>query len=406
MALYKRGEVWWYKFSWSGESVRESTKQTNKRVAQQIEAARKTQLAKGEVGIRDKKPIPTLEQFIEQEFMPFVRSEKAAKPNTVRFYANSAANLTAYSKMARLPLDRITTVDITGFAEQRRATGIQISTLNRDLSTLRRVFSLVQEWKRPDGNNESDSSWTLTTILPKVRMHPGENQRERVLTYEEEENYLEAAACIGETTLQDYEMALSGIRAAQRGQQPIKPTDPFLLQDVVTVLLDCGLRPEECYRLTWENIRDGAIQIFKGKRKASRRRVPASARVLFLLERRKTSSTSEWIFPAATKSGHIEDSTLKKKHVEALKGSEVSPFVIYDLRHTCLTRWAKTMDPFTLMKLAGHADLNTTRRYVHLNDGDVLAAMEKAAKARGGHNIGHTAENAKKEGPHKSASIN
>ena len=60
MAVYKRGDVWWFKFSWNGEQIRESTKQGNKRFAEQIESARKTQLAKGEAGIRDKKPIPTV----------------------------------------------------------------------------------------------------------------------------------------------------------------------------------------------------------------------------------------------------------------------------------------------------------------------------------------------------------
>ena len=57
-----------------------------------------------------------------------------------------------------------------------------------------------------------------------------------------------------------------------------------------------------------------------------------------------------------------------------------------------LTRWAKTIDPFTLMKLAGHADLSTTMRYVHLNDDDVRAAMEKAEVAKAGHKIGHSYE--------------
>jgi hypothetical protein len=27
--LYKRGKIWWYKFTWNGEAIRESTKQTN-----------------------------------------------------------------------------------------------------------------------------------------------------------------------------------------------------------------------------------------------------------------------------------------------------------------------------------------------------------------------------------------
>jgi hypothetical protein len=99
MAVYKRGDVWWFKFSWKGESIRESTKQGNKRVAEQIESARKTQLAKGEVGIRDRKPVPTLEQFMDLDFLPFVRTTKAAKPNTVRFYENSVANLKASSTL-------------------------------------------------------------------------------------------------------------------------------------------------------------------------------------------------------------------------------------------------------------------------------------------------------------------
>jgi len=83
MAVYKRGDVWWFKFSWKGELIRESTKQGNKRVAEQIESARKTQLAKEEVGIRDKAPVPTLAHFAEHDFLPFVRSTSAAKPRTV-----------------------------------------------------------------------------------------------------------------------------------------------------------------------------------------------------------------------------------------------------------------------------------------------------------------------------------
>lgn len=381
MAVYKRGKMWWYKFNWNGESIRESTKVGNKRVAEQIESARKTQLAKGEVGIRDKKPVPTVAHFAEHDFLPFVRSTSADKPRTVVFYENSVRNLKAYDKLARLKMDSVTSDVIGAFVAKRREAGRQVSTINRELATLRRMFHLAQEWER------------VTTILPKVRMLPGENQRERVLTSEEESRYLESASAIGAEILRTYDRALEGIRATVRGEQPMKPADPFLLRDVVTLLLDCGLRPEECYRLKWENIRDRGIEVFKGKRKASRRRVPASARLLAILEMRKSSIKSEWVFPATTKSGHIESSTLKKQHQAALTASGISPFVIYDLRHTCLTRWAKTMDPFTLMKLAGHTDLNTTMRYVHLNDDDVRAAMEKRSVAKDGHKTGHSAEN-------------
>lgn len=53
---------------------------------------------------------------------------------------------------------------------------------------------------------------------------------------------------------EDYGAALEGIRATMRGEQSRKP-DSYLLRDVVLLLLDCGLRPEEVYRLKWEQVR-------------------------------------------------------------------------------------------------------------------------------------------------------
>lgn len=58
------------------------------------------------------------------------------------------------------------------------------------------------------------------------------------------------------------------------------------------------------------------------------------------------------------------------------------------------------MDPFTLKKLAGHADLNTTMRYVHPNDEDVRAAMEKEQR---GHKNGHNTNSADSEGRDRTA---
>lgn len=375
MAVYKRGRVWWYKFTWNREPIRESTKQTNKRVAEQIEAAHKTSLAKGEVGIREKKPVPTLSHFMEQDFLPFVRTTKASKPNTVRFYENSVANLSAYSKLANLRLDEITTEQITGFVAHRQTRRVQVSTLNADLAALRRIFHLALEWGK------------VSTALPHVRLLPGANHRERVLTAGEERSYLEAATAMGPELQERYQCALEGIRAVKRGKLPQK-LDAYRLRDVTTILIDCGMRPEECFRLRWlDNIRDGAIEIYTGKGRGSRRRIPCSQRVLSIVAMRRAGATSEWVFPASTKSGHIEASSLKKQHAAAQKASGVAPFVLYTFRHTCITRWSKYMDPFTLHVLAGHADMNTTKRYVHPSDADILEAMERV---RAGHKTGHT----------------
>ena len=79
VSIYKRGEVYWYKFMWKGELVRESTKQRNDKVARQMEAAHRSSLAKGEVGIREKKPTPTLIEFCEKRFGPWIKTTTAQK---------------------------------------------------------------------------------------------------------------------------------------------------------------------------------------------------------------------------------------------------------------------------------------------------------------------------------------
>src|SRR5581483_1945419 len=96
-----------------------------------------------------------------------------------------------------------------------------------------------------------------------------------------------------------------------------------------------------------------------------------------------------WVWPAPTKSGHLEPSSLKKQHTKALKDSKVRPFVLYSFRHTFLTRLgASGCDVWTLARIAGHSSLAISARYVHPSEDSVLAAVEKL----GGHKIGHNAE--------------
>ncbi len=57
-------------------------------------------------------------------------------------------------------------------------------------------------------------------------------------------------------------------------------------------------------------------------------------------------------------------------------------FELYTLRHTCLTRWAPHMDPWTLAYLAGHRDMNITKRYAHPQEQTIRAAIDRA-RSRG-----------------------
>ncbi|HXI41866.1 MAG TPA: tyrosine-type recombinase/integrase [Bryobacteraceae bacterium] len=376
MAVYKqpKSKYWWYKFTWNGEPIRESTKQTNKRIAEQMEAAHRTALAKGEVGIRDKKPVPTLKDFAERDFLPFVRSTFTAKLKTQKYYEYGVKSLLAFERLATARLDSITTETIAAFVAVRKGAGVQISSINRELQALRRMFHLAQEWGK------------VEKALPTVRMVPGENHRERVLTSEEEALYF------------------AGAKSEAMNQH----MDASLLSDVASILLDCGLRPEECFRLRPENVRDGKIEIQYGKTDNARRRIPMTPRIQAILDMRLSKTAGgEWVFPAPTKSGHMEPSTLKKQHAKAIdqatailrkqtqrEDTEFQGFELYTLRHTCLTRWAPHMDPWTLAYLAGHRDMNITKRYVHPQEQTVRAAMDRAQVANSGHTSGHTGQQA------------
>ena len=372
---------WSFKFTWKGQLVRESTGQSNQRIARQMESAKRTQLAKGEVGLKDKQPVPTLAAFATSQFLPFVRSHNAAKPRTVVFYEGSVKHLLAFPKLAKAPLNEIDSKLIASYIADRQKAKPEISTTNRELATLRRIFKLAQEWR------------AVTTLLPVVRLSPGENRRTRVITPDEELAYLTAATQIGHDSQQAYAKALVGIRAVERGQVPRKP-DSYLLRDVMCVLLDAGLRPEELARLKWKaNVRDGAIEIHTGKGKGSRRRVPMSSRILAILEMRRADAVSnDYVFPASTKSGHLETSGLKKQHRAAIKASGVEPFVLYDARHTAITRWSKVLGTHELQALAGHRSIVTTSRYVHLDEDGIRVALAKVA--HGGPSTGPTPEKA------------
>ncbi len=142
-----------------------------------------------------------------------ILSTFAAKVKTMAYYNNGVKNLPAYETLAKEPLDAINSEKISGYIAKRRAGGRKVSSINRELQALRRMFSLAQEWGK------------VEKALPKVRVLPGEEHRERVLKADEERCYLDASGP--------------------------------LLRDVATILIDCDLTPEERFRLRWENVRGG-----------------------------------------------------------------------------------------------------------------------------------------------------
>jgi hypothetical protein len=118
-AVYKRGKIWWYGFNWHSEAIRESTKQNNKRVAEQIEAAHKTSLAKGEVGIKKKERAPRFEEFATR-FTAAIETSCAEKPATIAFYKSKLKVLV--DNLGERRLDEIEEGEIERYTQLRANT--------------------------------------------------------------------------------------------------------------------------------------------------------------------------------------------------------------------------------------------------------------------------------------------
>jgi len=95
-----------------------------------------------------------------------------------------------------------------------------------------------------------------------------------------------------------------------------------------------------------------------------------------MLEMREETRISEWVFPAATNSGHIEKSSLRKQHARTCKLAGMEAFPLYTLRHTRLTRWAVHAGVFGRSQRFCYD--YTTKRYVHPQAQTVRDAMERA----------------------------
>jgi integrase len=196
--------VYWYKFMWQGEVIRESTHQGNKQVARNQESAHRTRLSNGEVGIREKKLAPKLADFMKNDFLPFAETKHKEKPLTLRYY-KQGCDMLIKSTLGTMRLDELTSQHGAEFA--RTHSVLSPSGINRGLRTLRRALNLAFD------------EWGKLERPIKITLAAGERQRDRVLTEGEISKYLTACP------------------------QPWK--------DCATLIVDEGFRPSEVFALLW-----------------------------------------------------------------------------------------------------------------------------------------------------------
>jgi integrase len=359
VSVDKRGPVYWMFFMVKGRRIQKSTGCRNRRDAEEVERAYRTQIAKGEVGLEDKKPVPSFKAAI-REFLDRSQIDHADKPNTHRRYETTSKALLRYFEDKQL--DQIGVDDVENFKDWRRrqkkqqpnkklkknkrattTKTIKPATVNRELACLR---AMINHFIRNDV--------LVKNPVSRVKFLKEDNEQTRVISADEERLYLMACS------------------------QP--------LQDVATIMVETGMRPEEVCRMERHNVYLDKGYVFNpyGKTKTARRKLPLSQRAANVLRSRIENSDSEFVFP--TTRGGENPSThivkLNNAHHGALKRSGVEYFRLYDLRHTFATRAVEAgVDLMTLAALLGHSRIQMVMRYAHPSEKHQFAAI-KAIEAR------------------------
>ena len=334
MSVFKRGGVYWYNFVFQGQRFRATTGLANKTAARRVEAIRKAELAEGRVGLIRHGPSLKFEDFVSREFLPWCKTEHEAHPRTYRRYRTSAKPLNAFC--GKLPLDMISTAHVEKF-KLSRSEKISGAGTNRDLAALRFMLNFAVR-----------QGHIVRNPVIGIRFLPEGPGSMRVVSHEEQRRYLAAAS----------------------------PN----LRDVVTIIAETGMRPEEVYTIRKENVHLDRRYLFipNGKTRYARRNVPLTAAAIEVLKRRISAAEGPYLFG---KKGYPDRpiGPICWEHRKTLRATKIRPaFRLYDFRHTFGSRSAMAgVDLATLKELMGHSTITTTMCYVHPTPEHKRAAVDK-----------------------------
>lgn len=328
----------------SSSMDKQSTRQGNPRVARQIEAAHRTALAKGEVGIKTRQPVPAFEDFVPR-VMEQIRKSCTDHPRTAEFYEDAFNRALSFQPLAKANLRNINPELLSRYTS-KQLKEVAPATVNRSLAAVRRAMYLAYDWE-------------LIDRVPKFEMLDGERHREFVLTGPLRNEFIDGLP------------------------EPCKTIARFLV--------NTGLRISECCSLTWDRVflenGQSYIYIDRGKTKKAKRYIPLTEEARGILERQKYISRSNWVFVRFGErvkkdlrytepvSRHTVSSQFRERRDQMGLPWDA---VLHSTRHTALTDLgAAGADAFTIQAVAGHASVTTSQRYVHPVPETMIRAMQR-----------------------------
>jgi integrase len=347
VTLFRRStsKYWYSRIEVNKHVYQFSTKTTNKNTARSIEAAYRMEKTKGLAGLS----VPTFSEFSRQFINDGIVGRVSGQ--TFRYYVcHWKVLVDPDCPLADTRLDRIDRAAIDGFISWRRKQRVSATTVNHNLRVLRRALHLAVEWN-------------LLRKPPKIKLLPGEKQREYVLPDATVEEFAKESGMIGK---------------------------------VVPFLVDTGLRRREICNLLWHDVSsNGAeIHITKGKTKFARRRIPLTSRAQKILtklprrgehvftDRHGHGITADWISHAFLDARRRLNQPKEGESSEDVKKRQMpDDCVLHSTRHTFCTRLGEAgADAFAIQRLAGHSSITISQRYVHPTAGKLdsaIALLEK-----------------------------
>jgi len=226
-------------------------------------------------------------------------------------------------------LQDISPLMIEKFKSKRLKNGLEPSSVNRDLSVLKRMFNVGITWKLTDHNPVCD-----------VKFLKQPEPRERVLTEDEEEIFL--AECTEH------------------------------LWPVILTALKTGMRLNEILSLKWEQVDLIHREIEVVKTKSGKKRIIPISDDLFevFLMLQRLDGDKEFVFH------YVDPKTGHRKHLRyirtafcnACRRANIKGLTFHDLRHTFASSLVRAgVDLITVKDLLGHYSVKTTERYTHSN---------------------------------------
>ena len=350
MSLFKRGRTYWFEFVYRGQRYCKSTRVRNKEAAVDIESAFRTALAKGDVGITERKRTPTLKEF-EKQFTAWVEENKT-NVRTQEFYKAAYSRLLEFSPLANAHLDQIDEPLLERFKSKVLAGDVGRTTVNRYLATLRKALRYASRKLK------------LFDRLPVIEMYSQEDGAER------ERKFIFSDA--------DYKNWLAIAPEPLRAASILAREAGICRGEMLALQRDCISLTD----LPDDDGMFGQVVIRRGLKRLERERtLPVTPAMRDAIIATLSRSRCEYVFSSLENPNQpLSPWTLEDQLRRTRTSLKLDPDAgLHTLRHTCLTEMGRNTDTFTLQKIAGHSRITTTQRYVHPQQVAIKAAFSARA---------------------------